>query len=233
MVIRLRLAQLTAAFFALVLAAAPAAAWFDLPPDWNAEIGEDAWSSISQPDSNGHQSLLLLPYVRPYGGSFLTWFNAEVPKIMEGILGPTSARGPLTPKMRIKDPNGVNKYGPVNTHGYWHNFQGGLGAWVWAYPVQGGVQIVAVVIRQNMPLPNAAAYDAVLAAGRLADYSRPVLRADFMAEQQEPDASSQSQSAPAEKCSLVGYESGSYQTRDCGTCMWYRVPTYSYLRRCS
>jgi hypothetical protein len=232
MSIRSLIAQLAAALFALFLPTTQAAAWFDLPADWNSEIGDDAWSSMSQPDSNGHQSLLLLPYVRPYSGVFLSWFNSEVPTIMEGILGPTSNRGPLTAKMRIKDPNGVNRYGPVNTHGYWHNFQGGLGAWVWAYPVQGGAQIVAVIIRQNMPLPNAAAYDAVLAAGRLADHSRPVLRSDFVAEQQEADEAT-ADVPKRENCVLVKYQDGSYQTRDCGTCMPYRVPTYSYRRRCS
>jgi hypothetical protein len=220
------------AVIALCLAVRPAPAWFDLPSDWNSEAGDEAWSSISPADGSGRQTLLLLPYVRPYNGNFLKWFDREVPLVMESIFGPTSDRGPLTPRMRIIDPNGVNRYGPVNTHGYWHNFKGGLGAWVWAYPAQGGAQIVAVIIQQSMPLPNAAAYDGVLAAGRLADYSRPVLRADFMTEQPEPSASTQTTKSPAETCRLVKYETGAYQTRDCGTCSYYRVPTYSYVRQC-
>jgi hypothetical protein len=221
------------ALLAFQFSAGSASAWFDLPSNWNSEVGDDSWSSISPADAAGNQTLLLLPYVRPFSGNFLQWFDREVPTLMESILGATTDRGPLTAKMRILDPNGVNRYGPVNTYGYWHNFAGGLGAWVWAYPARGGAQIVAVVIRLSMPLPNAAAYDAVLAAGRLADYAQPVKHADFIVEQQEPATSNGASAAPTENCRLVKYETGAYQTRDCGTCSYYRVPTYSYLRRCS
>ena len=211
---------------ALLAVVRPAPAWFDLPQDWSPEVGEDAWSSVSPADGDGIRVMLLLPYARPHGGNFKTWFERQSPAILEAYFGAVKARSAVIPKMRIKDRGGY-RYGPAGTDGYTIDFENGLGGWVWAYPVgQGEAQMIAVILPGRTPHGHAVSLDGALAAGRIADYRQTIRQADF-------ETTATPEQMATEKCELVQYQPGSYQARDCGTCSWYLKPLYSYRRRCN